>query len=99
MSFHVGQKVVRVSGESEREHAPPMLEVVTICNVYVSDCDCGCGAPLLMIELLEYPAPADGYFLAGWVAHHFRPAVQRKTDIAVFKKLLTPTKPKQAVEA
>lgn len=98
--FQVGQKVARISGESERATpCPPIGEVVTVCNVYLATCDCGCGKPETMIELTEYPAPAEGCFLAGWVARHFRPVVESKTDISVFTRLQTPARPKQLIDA
>jgi hypothetical protein len=81
MTFRVGQKVVCVENLS----GPQKDDVCTIINVYLSDDD-------VMIELAEFPNPEDDEYFAGWMAKYFRPAVEGKTDISIFTKMLTGSK-------
>lgn len=106
MTFHVGQKVVRVgsvgSGDISREKArsmrysfPEMGAVVTIktLNYWPR------GTILTFHEhdnshiqrMLESP------YEPGFAAQNFRPIVERKTDISIFTAMLTPSK--QGVDA
>lgn len=98
MSFHIGQKIEYVGGSlslSERLQRwihpyrnPDKGVIYTVVNVYY------CVDDEQVIELLEFPSPADGYWDAGFYANAFRPVVERNTDISVFKRMLAPVKVK-----
>lgn len=102
-NFRVGQKVVCVTknkmvGIIEREHAislgavyPEENGIYTVREIYVSRS----GVPaVLLTELnncalsLSLGAARECGFAASW----FRPALQRKTDISVFKAVLNPAR-------
>jgi hypothetical protein len=95
MSFRVGQKIVCINAGHPRtlsqwwkelwhpfEHAVE-VRIYTISNVYLLDDD-------EMVELIELPAPGTDVWAAGFYADGFRPVVERKTDISIFTKMLTP---------
>lgn len=102
MNFRVGQKVIYVGIKRSLAHAiqrlfhpykvPEKGVVYTVSNTYASDDE-------QVIELLEFPSPADGYWDAGFLSDAFRPAVDRKTDIAVFKEILRKATRKRSVDA
>jgi hypothetical protein len=94
MNFYVGQKVVCIDAQHPQtlsgwwrelwhpyEHAVEG-RIYTISNLYSN----GDG----MIELVELPAPETDVWCAGFYAGGFRPVVERKTDISIFTKMLTP---------
>lgn len=87
--FYVGQKVVCVDAGPNPMSGlvPPLTKdaVYTISDVKV--CWDGCG-----VNVVEAPAPFDvfGPHVPLYMALRFRPAAERKTDISVFEKLLTP---------
>jgi hypothetical protein len=97
MNFRVGQKVVCVSVHMNwrtrlsylfrppRSSLPELGSVYTVANSYFDDQN-----QTTMIELVELPAPWDRGWLAGFNAACFRPAVERKTDISMFTRMLTP---------
>jgi hypothetical protein len=90
--FYVGQKVVCVDDRSPDlnwEHPVSAGEVYTVqwAGVYQFRCT---GRPTLLAVRLfevirEWP---DGNTPLG--AYRFRPVVERKTDISIFTKMLTP---------
>ena len=41
------------------------------------------------VNVAVWPAPLTGEPI-GWIARRFRPLVERKTDISIFKKMLVP---------
>ena len=82
MTFHVGQKVVCVDVGEPNEH----LRVGAVYTV------AGGGGNWLRepsIFLVETKHPLSG--LPFW-SRRFRPIVERKTDISIFTKMLTPKK-------
>ena len=87
--FFVGQKVVCV-----RLHKPTdsRLKVGGIYTVAAIDSQ----PPALGIDVVEEPAAKQPGFappcLPFYWAKLFRPAVERKTDISIFTKMLTPDK-------
>jgi hypothetical protein len=87
MTFRVGQKVCRIGGGSKsRVTLPPLHEPVTVSNVFVTHWG------NINIEIAEYPAPECAEFVAGFHSKYFRPVVERKTDISIFQRMLTPNK-------
>lgn len=86
MTFRIGQKVARVSGRNSTEYvAPPLNEPVTVANIYI-DPD-----GELMLEIAEFPVPETATNRAGFRSKFFRPIVERKTSIAIFTEMLTPS--------
>lgn len=91
--FFRGQKVVYVGWKKNwRDRInllihPCVLPIVgrtyTISNIYQ-------GPKKLLIEVKEIVEPASDYWCPGWNAEHFRPLVDRKTDISALKALLEP---------
>jgi len=97
MTFHVGQKVVCV-GTFDRIGLMMRIyrffypfeeartgQVYTVSNIYfIGD--------KMMLEIVELPTIDDGVWAPGYYARGFRPAVERKTDISVFKAMLKSSK-------
>jgi len=76
--FRVGQKVVCVDAASEAHLIKGHVYTVTRTNylpTYVS------------VDCCARHGNVDG---AGWRSFRFRPIVERKTDISIFKKMLVP---------
>lgn len=106
MTFHVGQKVVCVDASNTpgaRWHggeAPAEGHVYTVMGVRVSRK----GVQVLQLREIErceavkaWVARNIGEF-AGYDARRFRPVVERKTDISVFKAMLNPAPELASVE-
>ncbi len=99
--FVVGQRVVCINGDwpewavstDERFIVPgpvrvPMLnEVLTIAGIQAGTRLVTMSAVWLAFEEIA----------GGWHYSHFRPLIERKTDISMFKRMLTPAK--KAVDA
>lgn len=94
MSFHVGQKVVCVSG--------PLIKVLdgrplpTVGDVYTIRAikrgfHRDFGRSVLLNEIVSPTHPEDGQEL-GFFAIRFRPVIERKTDISIFTAMLKPSK-------
>lgn len=94
MAFYVGQKVECIKAVHPDWDKPPFLTIgaiYTVENIY---------EPLegeFALELVELPQPGNDLVFPGFRADHFRPIVERKTSIAIFKAMLNPSK--QEVEA
>ena len=83
--FDIGQQVVALDHGNRNAYPGPVPTkgcVYTIANIYRAEDD------TLMLELAEFPSPAEDGWYAGFVASYFRPL--RKTSIEVFTKLLAP---------
>ena len=81
--FRVGQKVVCIDAKPrKRGHVARLTEgsVYTISKLGPGDND---GAELFLVEMGAISHPWFGFY-----ADRFRPAVERKTDISVFTKIL-----------
>lgn len=86
MAFYVGQKVVCI--REEDADAPPPYAILgcvyTVSNVfepYPGETN---------IELYELPFAGSDRWHAGFCAEDFRPVVEPKTDISIFKAMLNP---------
>lgn len=87
-NFTVGQKVVCLSGENHPVlWTPKTGAIYTIRSVFVWN-------EKAYIRLQEHSSDrCDGpWGEGGWDATRFRPVVERKTDISVFKAMLNPSK-------
>lgn len=94
MTFRVGQKVVCISGPISNdggygdEKQPEIGRVYTIRCMETWD-------GILCVSLVEIINPIHSYLQAVgelvFVASRFRPVVSRKTDISIFKRMLTPS--------
>lgn len=90
-NFHVGQKVVCVDGKPYSEltkggWCPHTGGVYTIRSIFLWD-----EKPFLRLdEYHDTGRPNGPWGEGGWNALRFRPVVQRKTDISVFKDMLIP---------
>jgi hypothetical protein len=93
MTFHVGQKVVRVSGTDYWDDGNyPALGVVYTIRGIVDQKSTG-----TLLTFVEIRNDHLGYSIEpGFAAMHFRPV--KTTDISVFQAMLAPS-PKQAVGA
>ena len=60
-------------------------EVYTIANIYRADYT-------EMLEFVDLPAPGGNGWFPGFIARHFRPIQERKTEagMAILQSLLTP---------
>jgi len=76
MTFHVGQKVVCVDASGLKRTSLAKGSVYTVDIVHARG-----------ISVAEIPQPnrERGYFF-----RRFRPVTERKTDISIFTKMLTP---------
>lgn len=102
MTFRVGQKVVCVDDVPHGKYAPwPVkggLDGLTKGTVYtIREIGAYCGEPVVWLnEITREIVPGwEKYGEQGFSPARFRPLVERKTDISVFMKMLTP----QGVEA
>ena len=101
--FRVGMKVVRIR-ECDPPRMSPLYEnlslpvkgnIYTIREVYLEEfkgrsekCEA-----ILLVEIINTPREwLGGLREAGFCSAYFRPVVERKTDISIFQKLLTPTR-------
>lgn len=98
--FRVGQKVVCVDAKPRLElgNLPTLLtegQVYTIATIgtYWGG---ACGVTLQEITM---PAMGNYRYKSGWPVDRFRPAVERKTDISVFKALLKTKKIEESENA
>lgn len=101
MTFYVGQKVVCVDASSEPGkrwvpgEEPVEGRVYTVAGVR-SAIGPRTGLVLTFKELRRsslaqrYSAAQKYGLWAGYVAERFRPVVERKTDISIFKAMLNP---------
>jgi hypothetical protein len=97
-NFQVGQKVVCVDddfrcGYERIVKTPVKGQVYTIRRLYTfKACT---GSVVTIVHLVEIVNPVRkwdaGVMEAGFVPRRFRPVVQRKPDISVFKSLLNPS--------
>lgn len=91
MTFRVGQKVVCISAEYQRNAPPPYPVVGTVATVswvgiiaeHIDRDDNG-----LSIDLVEFPSPETNDYWRGYRAMDWRPIVERKTDITIFTEIL-----------
>jgi hypothetical protein len=84
MNFRVGQKVVCVDSATRFIPGSTGLVEGAIYTVIETGVGLFCGE--LWITVAEVAARSD----EGFFANRFRPVVERKTDISIFKKMLTP---------
>lgn len=99
MAFYVGQKVVflgfinaRVPGKNCHgwEQFPQAEQVYTVRSV--SAFPVTGGVMLRLEEVVNAPSPyIGGIYEIGFAAERFRPVVERKTDISIFKAMLNPS--------
>lgn len=98
MTFRVGQKVVCVNGVFDRTwdvvpNRPVAKQVYTVRALAV--CTFGIHVDTPCILLHEVRNSIDLWEIGGafespfWIGR-FRPVVERKTDISIFTKMLTP---------
>lgn len=101
-NFHVGQKVVCVRPSPLDPLVLHMLasigcvwpsigQALTIRDVYIGSFR---GQPEVFLKFREIVNPPvhcpDGFREGGFIANRFRPVVERKTDISIFKAMLNP---------
>ncbi|BEV47313.1 hypothetical protein CRBSH125_34960 [Afipia carboxidovorans] len=90
--FRIGQKVVCVNDSNIHPcwsdwHSDLIVKgrVYTIASIERSRDRFG----FTLTEINSKPWPTGGY--AAWRAERFRPVVERKTDISIFKAMLNPS--------
>lgn len=92
----VGQKVVRIGGviaEYLPAKWPEMGKVYTVRTINVWD---GYDTLITLEEIdNSHMVPEYGKIEPGFQAKHFRPVIERKTDISIFKAMLNPSKIKE----
>lgn len=90
--FYVGQKVVCVGNPAKikaffGEAYPHIGGVFTIREIIQH----ANGESFRLVEIVNKAAPyVEGYMECYFRAKYFRPVVERKTDISIFKAMLTP---------
>lgn len=95
MTFRIGQKVIYVGIQDgslwqrfcdlfHPDHSDNLIKysVYTVEQIIYHFDGIHC------IHLVGYKSPATNYWMEGYRADAFRPAVERKTDISVFTKML-----------
>jgi hypothetical protein len=95
--FYVGQKVVCINDKPRRPNSRLLLKrgaIYTIARVVDHSDDPLCeGGDPLGLSLVEVPDLKETKcFYADYWSGRFRPAVERKTDISIFTKMLTPNR-------
>ena len=97
-NFRIGQKVVCVDDAPEEGRAwkggesPTEGSVYTIRSIHFDN-----GVQILGFEEIERSDYSKQFWKdqnLGYLARRFRPVVERKTDISIFRALLTPSKEK-----
>lgn len=98
-NFQVGQKVVCVDdtfkdGYERLVKTPVKGQVYTIRQLFKFKACTGSVATIVLLEEIVNPVQQwdAGVMEAGFVPRRFRPVVQRKTDISIFKSLLNPVR-------
>jgi hypothetical protein len=92
-NFHIGQKVVFIGGKRNggyRDEIWPEVGCVYTVRAkrYYPDY-----VAILLVEIVNAPRQyAEGFQEADVDAGCFRPVIERKTDIEVFRRLLVPSK-------
>jgi len=101
--FHVGQKVVCVNA-SEMDEAPVGVRIVgdldglrkgaiyTVRSIYIDHVWGGACIRLHEIERRPLSFFNGQYFESGYDPSRFRPIIERKTDISIFRAMLNPQK-------
>ena len=103
MTFRRSMKVVCVDAENYGGYLPLFLRIrdrvgdmdgLTEGAIYtVADCIDWFGAPMLLLAEIQRPLAGKSPFYApGFMAARFRPVVDRKFDLSIFTKLLSPEK-------
>lgn len=87
MTFRVGQKVVCVDASGAVDPRPVKGRVYTIASARWVN---ACLEPGWGVTLVELPSIETDDHHAEFFARRFRPIVERKTDISIFIKMLTP---------
>lgn len=105
--FHIGQKVVYVGlqGRSRDRRfdvtAPPFKltkgQTYTIRDIDFRNADKHYGVPTIRLE--EMVLPTVKGWERGYCPWLFRPVTERKTDISIFTKMLSPTTRRQIANA
>lgn len=94
MSFHLGQKIVCIDDRWHHPNGlPPILPrkgVVYTFAGWESYVEPGNPNRYLYVEEIPKCQPDSSLRLVSFQASHFRPVVERKTDISIFKRLLQP---------
>ena len=94
-NFRVGQKVVCIDDE-EREGPGEYTVLPVKGRVYtvrgVASWQWNSGVSGVGVYLEELYRPLTSFGEAPWGCDRFRPVVERKTDISIFKAMLTPSK-------
>lgn len=86
MTFRVGQKVVCVAREGWDDLTVGAIYIISIVQ-----------AKNVSVEGVRHPQLFFG--CAQFEKHKFRPLVERKTDIAIFKRMLAPKRQRKTVVA
>src|SRR3990167_4610543 len=103
MNFHVGQKVVAVGYKKDGSHVPPSIaNLPQIGNIYTIRA-INVWPTITIVRLYEVDNSHllslhqyAGQIEPGYDARAFRPLVTRKTNISIFKRMLTPSPEKVA---
>ena len=94
--FHVGQKVVCVNDRNLRvrrdlySSLPKQGQIYTVRAITPPDAVTP-NTPGVLLEEIKGEYSSSGYEY-GFLAFRFRPIQERKTDISIFKAMLTPKK-------
>lgn len=95
MSFHLGQKIVCVNDAwvhprvHELPHLPRKGAIYHVRSVEPSRCP-GLDCQFLRLAELINPVMTGRDREPSFAGDHFRPVIERKTDISIFTKLLAP---------
>lgn len=92
MSFHIGQRVVCINDQMDggatrwKDATYPVFgQIYTVRGMAVLP-----GGLILRLEEIICPTFGRDNEEAGFGADHFRPVIERKTDISVFQRMLNP---------
>lgn len=90
MTFYVGQKVVCVDDEPSLRRDKKWLNAGKVYSVRAVEMfDHPIQGRYLGLHLFEVPRPQAPFgFVVPWDSRRFRPAVQPKTDISIFERIL-----------
>ena len=93
MAFHVGQKVVCIDDRPSGTSQPCCLKRGTIYTVRALGSCPVTGRPSICLEEIIHPIHPTWRVEWAYLQERFRPVVDQRTDISIFRRMLNPTGP------
>lgn len=92
MAFYVGQKVVCIDDDWSKSTLPNYERIPKPCKGQVYTINEIVEEEKTWLMFVEIDTEAVTGLVTGFASYHFRPVVERKTDISVFEAMLKPAR-------